>query len=504
MTNPIRTRWADAFLALAVLVFSGCSTTELARPSHDPRQQIAALDHAYSSLQPNSTQPYNASLVPVARQLEAESPEEFEQELKAIGVKLDRPAIKLPIRQCQVVPRPKGLPANSVGVPVLIDLDTRHEPPVYPPDGLLVAGALIYNRTGQTAHVSIVTGQSSIRLKGTSYPLAMDNHALALALRHRARPVAQIGLHRMLHPAAPGPNTQIYLLEPYDPNKIPLLLVHGLQSTPVAFLNLVNVIRMDPQLSRRYQIWTFLYGSGTPVMFNALTLRRELEKTVRALDPNDHDFATKHIVALGHSMGGLMVHTLVSSTGDKLWRALFTVSPEHLRGDRAAIRDFDEALRFRRNPRVVRAIFLATPHRGSQMADSWIGQLAQSLIRLPFALQTGLVNLAAENREMATPEALAFFHRQLNFSSVHTLSPRDPVLRNLAELPIQVRYHSIIGQHQPGPLESSSDGVVRYTSAHLDGAASELVVRSGHGVANNADAQAEVERILRLELQATR
>ena len=166
----------------------------------------------------------------------------------------------------------------------------------------------------------------------------MDNHALALALRHRARPVAQIGLHRMLHPAAPGPKTQIYLLDPYDPNKIPVLLVHGLQSTPVAFLNLVNAIRTDPELSRRYQVWTFLYGSGTPVMFNALTLRRELEKTVRALDPHDHDFATRHIVAIGHSMGGLMVHTLVSSTGDKLWRALFTARSEHPKeGDPAAI-----------------------------------------------------------------------------------------------------------------------------------------------------------------------
>jgi pimeloyl-ACP methyl ester carboxylesterase len=503
MTNPIRMRWIDALLALAVLIFSGCATTELARQSHDPRQQIAAVDHAYSSLQPNSTQSYNAALVPVARRMEAESPVEFEQELKAIGVKLDRPAIKLPIRQCQLVPRPQGLAADTVGVPVLVDLDTRQAPPVYPPDGLLVAGALVYNRTGQTAHLSIVTGQSSIRLKGTSYPLAIDNHALALALRHRTRPVAQISLHRMLHPAASGPKTQIYLIEPYDPKKIPVLFVHGLQSTPVAFLNLVNAIRMDPELSRRYQVWTFLYGSGTPVMFNALTLRRELEKTVRALDPQDHDFATRHIVAIGHSMGGLMVHTLVSSSGDKLWRALFTVSPEHLRGNRATIRDFDEALRFRRNPRVVRAIFLATPHRGSQMADNWIGQLAQSMIRLPSALQMGLVNLATENRKVATPEALAF-HRQLNFSSVHTLSPRDPVLRNLADRPIRVRYHSIIGQHQPGPLETSSDGVVSYTSAHLDGAASELVVRSGHGVANNADAQAEVERILRLELQARR
>jgi pimeloyl-ACP methyl ester carboxylesterase len=220
---------------------------------------------------------------------------------------------------------------------------------------------------------------------------------------------------------------------------------------------------------------------------------------VRAVDPHDHHYATRHIVVIGHSMGGIMAHTLVSSSGDNLWKALFRVPPERLEGDRASVREFDQALRFRRNPRVVRVIFLATPHRGSQIADSWIGRLAQSMIRLPVELRAEIVNLATENRYVATAEAQAF-HRGLNFSAVHTLSPRDPVLRSLAELPIEVPYHSIIGQHQSGPLQSSSDGVVSYTSSHLNGATSELVVRSGHGVANNTEAQAEVRRILRLQL----
>jgi pimeloyl-ACP methyl ester carboxylesterase len=498
MTNHMRAKWTRAVPALALFVLCGCATTHVSPQADDLREQMAAVDRAYRNLVPNSTEPYNASLAPIAREMERESPAQFQQELAALGVKLDTPAVKLPLAHYDVVHRPEGLSPGSLGVPLLIELDTSHAP-VYPPDGLVVAGAVIYKRVGQSAHVSVLTGQSSIKVKGTSYPLAVDNHALGLALRHRAKPVAQIGLHRMLHPAAAGPKTQIYLIDPYDPKKIPVLLVHGLQSTPVTFLNLVNAIRMDPELSRRYQVWTFLYGSGTPVMFNALTLRRELEKTVRAVDPHDHDFATRHIVVIGHSMGGIMAHTLVSSSGDKLWKALFTIPPEQLEGDRASVREFDQALRFRRNTRVVRVVFLATPHRGSLIADSWIGRLAQSMIRLPFELQTGLVNLAEENRQVATPEAQTF-HRGLNFSAVHTLSPGEPVLRRLAELPIEVPYHSIIGQHQPGPVQSSSDGVVSYTSSHLNGAMSELVVRSGHGVANNTEAQAEVRRILRLHL----
>jgi hypothetical protein len=198
-------------------------------------------------------------------------------------------------------------------------------------------------------------------------------------------------------------------------------------------------------------------------------------------------------------MGGLIARTLISSSGDKLWNAMFAVPPQRLKGDKGVIRRFAEGLHFRRNPRVVRAIFAATPHRGSKLAETWIGHLAQSLIRLPTNLKTDIVNVVSDNRNTLSAGAKAF-DKEMNFSSVHTLSPRDPALQTLAGLPIEVPFHSIIGQQHAGSIETSSDGVVPYSSAHLDGAASELVVHSGHGVCENRDAQAEVLRILRLEL----
>jgi pimeloyl-ACP methyl ester carboxylesterase len=303
----------------------------------------------------------------------------------------------------------------------------------------------------------------------------------------------------MLHPDSMHEGPRIFLTEPYDPDKITVLMIPGLQSTPFAFVDLLKATRLDPEVSRRFQVCTFLYATGTPVLFNALELREELEKTVRAVDPHDHDFATRHIVVLGHSMGGLIAHTLISSSGEKLWNALFVVPPQRLIGDKATIRRLVDGLHFHRNPRVVAAIFAATPHRGSQLAESWIGHLAASLIRLPSDLQSDIVNVVSENPDAATPTAKAF-HREMNFSSVRTLSPRDPALQALADLPIEVPFHSIIGQHNPGPIETSSDGVVPYASAHLGHAASELVVRSGHSVCENPEAQREVIRILRLEL----
>ena len=114
-------------------------------------------------------------------------------------------------------------------------------------------------------------------------------------------------------------------------------------------------------------------------------------------------------------------------------------------------------------------------------------------------MQTDIVGVVSANHDAATPGAKVF-DRAMNFSSVHTLSPRDPALHALVDLPIEVPFHSIIGQNHAGAVETSSDGVVPYASSHLDGASSEIVVRRGHSVCENPDAQREVIRILRLEL----
>jgi hypothetical protein len=102
-----------------------------------------------------------------------------------------------------------------------------------------------------------------------------------------------------------------------------------------------------------------------------------------------------------------------------------------------------------------------------------------------------------ENAQVRTAEAAAFY-KQLNFTSVHTLSPHDPALLALARLPIAVAFHSVIGQKHD---RADSDGVVRYASSHLEGARSELLVRSGHNAFDNPGAQSEVVRILREEVQ---
>ena len=85
--------------------------------------------------------------------------------------------------------------------------------------------------------------------------------------------------------------------------------------------------------------------------------------------------------------------------------------------------------------------------------------------------------------------------------SVHSLSPRQPTLRIMADLPLApgVQVHSIMGNRgRPGPVEQSSDGIVPYWSSHVEGAASELLVPTRHRAFRHPQAIAEIKRVLKL------
>ena len=484
-----------AIAIAAVILSSGCASTRVASPDR-LRRDIATADSAYRELARNDTRAYNDALKSIMREVDLTTPAELRSDLSAAGVRIDEPAVKLPLARYHAVrTSPQPVRPLAIGAPVVLEYETSGAS-IYPREGMFLPATAIYQRKSGQPHLSFIAGPENLTLGGRTWPLLTDKAAATSMLVRRSRRVAQSGLANLLHPDV-RTTAEIVLTQPYDPNKIPILLVHGLQSTPVTFLKLVADLESHPEIARHYQFWHFYYSTGTPVLLNALRLREQLERTVRMVDPDDDDFATHRIVVVGHSMGGLLAHTLVSSSGDGLSKSLFVVPPERLRGNPETIRRLQRALVFRRNPRVVRAIFVATPHRGSAMADSWIGRLAKSLIRLPKELQTDSADFAEENAELRTPEAAAF-HKQLKFTSVQTLSPRDPALRALARLPIGVPFHSIIGQKDSGAV---SDGVVRYASSHLDGASSELIVRSGHNVFNNADARGEVIRILREELR---
>jgi len=81
---------------------------------------------------------------------------------------------------------------------------------------------------------------------------------------------------------------------------------------------------------------------------------------------------------------------------------------------------------------------------------------------------------------------------------VFGMTPNNPVIQTMAATPIapSVHAHSIIAVAGNGPVEGSNDGVVEYSSSHLDGVDSEYIVRSTHSTQSNPYTIEEVRRIL--------
>src|SRR5262249_15389246 len=142
---------------------------------------------------------------------------------------------------------------------------------------------------------------------------------------------------------APGVEPGLYMLRPYEPGKIPVVFVHGLVSSPVAFLQAINDFQNDPELSARYQLWMFVYPTGRSIVGSAQRLREALGRAEAAYgaDPAFH-----RMVVVGHSMGGVLTHMMVSDSGRAVWDRALTVPPEGLRASPTTRAALDRLLFF--------------------------------------------------------------------------------------------------------------------------------------------------------------
>jgi pimeloyl-ACP methyl ester carboxylesterase len=291
----------------------------------------------------------------------------------------------------------------------------------------------------------------------------------------------------------------IYLVEPYDPKRIPVILIHGLVSVPMIWRDIVPELASDPELSRRYQFMVFTYPSSYPVAESALLLRNKLKEMRAALDPEGNDPLSRNMVVAGHSMGGILTHTLVAEVGDNLWKEISDQPFESLQLDPDTKEQVREMLFFSPDPAVRRAIFIAAPHRGAKMAQKGIPGMISRIARLPGDV---LMTTAGVMAAVASPDIdlKGDFLDGKKLTAVQSLEPGAPMVAALDVSPYKkgVIYHSIIGDRGKGDTPNSSDGVVEYWSSHQDGAASELIVPTDHGAYKSPLAIEEIKRILRL------
>lgn len=335
-------------------------------------------------------------------------------------------------------------------------------------------------------------------LDGHLWEVGGDFSAPFAAIASRTRFIFQRwqGLFRMEHYA----NRQgIFFLEPYDPEKIPILMVHGIVSSPLMWRDLTNRIMGDPVLQKKYQIWHYTYATGFPILTSASMLRDQLDGVNIALQraglpPHEP------IVLIGHSLGGLLAKMMVSDSHDVIWNQFFRVPPDRL-NLAPADRDWAEHLMFFK-PRhdISRVIFMASPFKGSKTADLILFRFSSRLVRFPAELQGHHYRVFTLNRSYMANSKENRLIAKRQPSSIDLLSPETIALGQLKVAP-WIPFHLIIGVRHGSNLTRSSDGIVAYSSSYLDGAESELDVKTGHTVTHSPKTEGEVLRILKLNLQ---
>lgn len=322
-----------------------------------------------------------------------------------------------------------------------------------------------------------------------SFPLAGDFSTAPAAYMVRDRPQGE-GFARMIDPARYAERTRLFRFQPYDPKKIPVLFVHGLQNTSANWMPMFNALMKDAEIRKNYQVWFFSYPSGDPFPYSAISLREDL-KAIDAAFPGH-----RNLVVVGHSVGGLLTRLMVTDSGLRLWKDIFGKSPEETELPAATKAILLKGLIFEHSREIDRVIFMSTPHRGSKLARGWMGRLVASLVKLPSVL------VEAGSALASAPTV----HGRLIPNNVQILSPKSRFILALNRIPITpgIPYHQIIGNSGGNDLQNSTDGVVAYWSSYLEGAASTKIVRCGHMSNRDPQGIAEVIRILKLHLTEVR
>ena len=300
----------------------------------------------------------------------------------------------------------------------------------------------------------------------------------------------------------------LYMLEPYNPNKIPVVMVHGLASSPMTWLDMFNDLRADPALRDRYQFWFYLYPSGQPFWASAKQMRDELDQLHRLFDPGQENWSLNQMVLVGHSMGGLVSRMQTLDSGNEFWNVISDKPFEMLEAPEEEKRELAKLVFFHPNPSVKRVVTIATPHHGSNFANGATQWLSHRFFKLPNQIFSGQPDLLKDNKDVIRDPNLVAIK-----TSVDSLSPESPVFPAMlkARTAPWVKYHNIIGRVKDEStfsifkasevIEGEGDGVVSVKSAEMNDVVSQVEVPASHTtIHSHPRTIQEVRRILLIHL----
>lgn len=376
----------------------------------------------------------------------------------------------------------------DLSFPVTAFMRVRIDPGTRQPQGHAVLE--LYDPLSQpkiqvaNAEVPLETDLSTPLAHTLSQPALDDNRLSTIGLLNTEKADALRGL---------------YMLEPYRQDKIPVVMVHGLWSSPVTWMEMFNDLRSDPQVRQHYQFWFYLYPTGQPFWFSAAQMREDLAHLRQVVDPNGRAPALDHMVLVGHSMGGLVSKLQTVDSGNEFWSTLSERPFTEVDADDEVRTGLARTFFFDPNPSIRRVVTIGTPHRGSDFANDTTQWIGRKLIKIPSMIMQGRHQLVARNPGFFRPDA------PLNVTtSIDSLVPESPLLPVLltAQTGSWVRYHNVVGDLPKRGITSwlsrgRGDGVVSFDSAKLDNAVSQIVVEADHSqVHRHPKSILEVRRIL--------
>lgn len=395
-------------------------------------------------------------------------------------------------------PRQEGL-----GVPVVVttrDPDVEKGVEKFSPlqDQIMYSMTALIGFDGTKATLKLVDPFQfqTVDFGDQTYSLSADYLSAMVLMLNMLNP-KQAGLNRMINAKQFTGTSRLARLQPYDPDKIPILFVHGLGDTPAIWAEMVAHLWSDPTIRERYQVWLFGYASGQPYPIPTVLLRKQLD-TFEQRYPGKKD-----LVLMGHSMGGMITRLLATDSDLTIWNAVFEKPPGE-NGFSKETREFlEDIMIFEPRDDVARIIYASASHRGSEDAVNKLGKLGAKMVGNPVAD----AQLTSEALAAARPGTQSRMQNRLP-NSIDVLDPESRWLQTVNAIPVtpDIPFHSIMGDRgKGGNLDKtppvSTDGIVPYWSSHMEGAQSELIIPSNHWTIREKEAAEEVRRILYLHLE---
>lgn len=318
---------------------------------------------------------------------------------------------------------------------------------------------------------------STIKVSGKEIPLAGDFSAAYQEMLERDLS-SKLWIMGFLDGDRESKFQGLYMAEPYNPDKIPVVFVHGLLSTPATWMETMNELDQIPDIKERYQFWFYMYPTSGSILLNGTDLRENLQRTIHHLDPKNTNPALKRMVLIGHSMGGLLARLQVVYSDDKLYSGLCRVPFNELQGKPTVLELAKKTLFFEPNPNVSHVVYIGTPHNGSPLSFTPTGRLGSLIAHTP----SWQKNFRSELNEQNPNAFLPAFKIQSQPNSIDMLGFENPFLKVFQGLrPCDnIQVHSIAGDMNQLFESRKGDSVVPLTSALATKSDTVTIVQERH------------------------